>query len=924
MIEETIGTLHLGPSDADALCLLAKVRTVGTQEFLIPLGRSYDANEWETLPPHFYSFTPLDSDTTMMDITDLEGNEVLHLFRFTHSLSVEEQVSRFLAKVTFGPTKADITSFIGTGMTEASFIRQQMDLPPSYHREVYRRRANGMAVKHENAGIPDQACESDTRWRKNAFVNDDRRKSAVFTPTSGGYYLFSIDGVPTTEFNGLPQTIFREGSVDFEEVNITSTFSLEWTLGQFVGGDVWIKDEKWSSPRFLVGGNPEVMFPNGDDIEGVVVLDLSADERDDFAVVNEKITFGDELVSLGNLSDPTCANLSRFDYTTLVIADLGNGTYARYEASVKIEENTIESPIYDGGGSIQLNDASRYYCSNVPRTYLNEDSCVLSTAATACRIDSDVFTTGSYERRLDETLLEAIHDATGLYIYAVQDLRLPATFEETEEPCYEGVRTRWVRVEDLPDTENCEGVVGGFPDDATRDTIADLLRSAWNVKSNTYVLDIKGPGLKEGVCGNGTLPGTRVEVRNRCFMNVHEDYWSVFDFSTWAAPKNMSEGAHPGNRGKAPNPITRFADPDDTDDEPTFFLDYPGWHPMSRWEMNHVNFEEIGRFEDVIQYGDLPDYLRNDIAVAELFGLNATLGVSEQTVVCGSRGEVGQDRTQDDLFRFNTDAKSANYRQRPAQVHRAALEYNDQLRQRVAWALNQIFVVSIGDVDIGSRVEVMSHYYDNFVQNAFGSYRDIMKAVAYSPLMGEMLSYEGSRSTQLLYEWTGDIVYPDENFAREIMQLFTIGLTKLNQDGTPITEEDGVTPAQTYDIADIVSGARMWTGFDHYPRRGNTENSQFSANRIDQMKLIANYRDRFPKMNLHDGYIGDGYPQCGDLPEKAFLRKGAKFRVLGASPRPEMQYERSDWQRNPNVQRLELSDSGTDVSLYDMLCAKDG
>jgi hypothetical protein len=79
-----------------------------------------------------------------------------------------------------------------------------------------------------------------------------------------------------------------------------------------------------------------------------------------------------------------------------------------------------------------------------------------------------------------------------------------------------------------------------------------------------------------------------------------------------------------------------------------------------------------------------------------------------------------------------------------------------------------------------------------FTRNAFGSFRDIVKEVAYSPMMGEFLTFMNNRA----YASSG--TYPDENFAREVMQLFTLGLDKLNRDGSPILDASGA-PIPAYD-----------------------------------------------------------------------------------------------------------------------------
>ena len=99
--------------------------------------------------------------------------------------------------------------------------------------------------------------------------------------------------------------------------------------------------------------------------------------------------------------------------------------------------------------------------------------------------------------------------------------------------------------------------------------------------------------------------------------------------------------------------------------------------------------------------------------------------------------------------------------------------------------------------------------YDILVRHAFGRADDLLAEVAYSPLMGQYLTFRGSKA------YANSQEYPDENFAREVMQLFSIGLFKLSSDGTRL-EEGGVLQA-TYDNADILDGARAWTGFGEPP-----------------------------------------------------------------------------------------------------------
>ena len=133
----------------------------------------------------------------------------------------------------------------------------------------------------------------------------------------------------------------------------------------------------------------------------------------------------------------------------------------------------------------------------------------------------------------------------------------------------------------------------------------------------------------------------------------------------------------------------------------------------------------------------------------------------------------------------------------------------DQLRQRVAFALSQIFVVSSAGV-VGEYPKGLVSYYDTLVRGAFGNFRQLLQDVTLHPMMGMYLTYIGNRKER--FDSTGKITQaPDENYAREVMQLFTIGLEQLNLDGTPKKDAQG-RPIPTYSNDDVVSLARVFTG----------------------------------------------------------------------------------------------------------------
>ena len=130
----------------------------------------------------------------------------------------------------------------------------------------------------------------------------------------------------------------------------------------------------------------------------------------------------------------------------------------------------------------------------------------------------------------------------------------------------------------------------------------------------------------------------------------------------------------------------------------------------------------------------------------------------------------------------------------------------DQLRQRVAYSLSQLLVISLTSNLSFNFPRGPGQYLDMLGEKAFGNYRDILESVTYSPMMGIYLSALANRKENPL---TGAV--PDENYAREVMQLFTIGLYQLNLDGTLKVDPNGKL-IETYSNDDITGLAKVFTG----------------------------------------------------------------------------------------------------------------
>ena len=143
----------------------------------------------------------------------------------------------------------------------------------------------------------------------------------------------------------------------------------------------------------------------------------------------------------------------------------------------------------------------------------------------------------------------------------------------------------------------------------------------------------------------------------------------------------------------------------------------------------------------------------------------------------------------------------------------------DQLRQRMAFALSQLLVVSDENAKTGTMHLGASDYYDLLIDGAFSRYRDLLLEVTYHPIMGNYLSHLRNQREQVDSQGTV-IVSPDENYAREIMQLFTFGLLHRHLDGTIALDGNGL-PVQTYDNGVITELARVFTGLSFSKRDQN-------------------------------------------------------------------------------------------------------
>jgi uncharacterized protein (DUF1800 family) len=171
----------------------------------------------------------------------------------------------------------------------------------------------------------------------------------------------------------------------------------------------------------------------------------------------------------------------------------------------------------------------------------------------------------------------------------------------------------------------------------------------------------------------------------------------------------------------------------------------------------------------------------------------------------------------------------------------------DPLRQRVAYALSQIFVISDRMERLAVEPEGMVHFYDTLLENSFGNFKDLLKDVSLHPCMGIYLSHMGNRKADPVAK-----TFPDENFAREIMQLFSIGLWKLDPDGSQHLSDgtdlgpDGLPvalnqPIPTYNNSTITELARVFTGLSFGKNSAGNDNNNFELYDGDFTSLMKGW-----------------------------------------------------------------------------------
>ena len=252
-----------------------------------------------------------------------------------------------------------------------------------------------------------------------------------------------------------------------------------------------------------------------------------------------------------------------------------------------------------------------------------------------------------------------------------------------------------------------------------------------------------------------------------------------------------------------------------------------------------------------------------DISVADVMARGRTAWLASQFTLSNSDFTgvpyVDPDSSRGCPAGSAATCKRDNYSLFPVQVQFFANAINqpDQLRQRTALALSEILVVSGNVIKLPNA---MANYQRIFLRNAFGNFRDVLKEVTLSPAMGRFLNMANNDKPN-----PAKGIEPNENYAREVLQLFSIGLFQLNLDGSVQLDGKG-QPIPSYDQDTVEGFAHAFTGWTYAPRPGATKNKFGNPSYYDaQMIAFDDHHDKGTKKLLSGTVLPGGQSAQADI-----------------------------------------------------------
>ena len=391
------------------------------------------------------------------------------------------------------------------------------------------------------------ACEKGARFRKYTFIHTDidRMMQITTSPHNSSKVILSVDGQIRSIVDGPLQCGNWEGIKDNIPELTDGEYQICWHPLDGLEGAIRVKNNKINKcdcDLFFGGvyGNPMVNFDD-EHFPDLPLIDLGENA---IPVLSDRFYNSDvetEMLQLStNLTDSVCNNVSiktpGAPNTIRVGKTINNNgalDYWIHTTSFKLRNNDIDNPLPDGGKDAMMATADAPHermmlaCSSAPRTFLNEDSCILSENACYAEEGPDV------DIELNLINLEKIHSATGgaggedtRYVYVVKGLRFDdVPLEHIDYPCTTGVRSRWIRVNSCADT-----IVMG---EKTKAAFEQLLSNSLD-NNNELVRDVFFPS-SGSECNSDAVSsyGFKILLGGQCWENIHPDNYQVFDFTYW-------------------------------------------------------------------------------------------------------------------------------------------------------------------------------------------------------------------------------------------------------------------------------------------------------------------------------------------------------------------------------------------------------
>lgn len=288
---------------------------------------------------------------------------------------------------------------------------------------------------------PDHPCEISSRWRKYTFVQNDFR---WFMPKKlriigSGPFTLVLDGIVRTAVEDM--WIDETGYTDYT-FDPNFDYIVCRNPEELVNGRLWIKLEDGTCRATQ---NPPV---NLSGIDGLVSYQINLPNLLD--PIDLSFSDNELFILKTSINSSVCSTIPAIPEVgdDPIFGQLPDGSWLQFDPRLELQQNTLDSPMADGGKLKHLASGKETLCSNVPRNFLNEDLCILSSNACSSAIASS-----DLEILLDDNTIVHLTNLTGRYVYAIDGLNAIDKSDSTSgawklpHPCTEGLRSRWERLE---------------------------------------------------------------------------------------------------------------------------------------------------------------------------------------------------------------------------------------------------------------------------------------------------------------------------------------------------------------------------------------------------------------------------------------------------------------------------------------------